>query len=74
MRDLSATYGGWLDAQEAQPDDARYISQDGVCPVCDRLVPNHCGVEMVLSLRKIKYWDHETGKAVVKVGVPYCTC
>ena len=74
MLDLGATYKAFLDAQGVYPEDAQYIPEDGVCKDCGRLVRGHSGVELVLALRKIKYWDSEKGEVVIQGGIPYCTC
>lgn len=52
----------------------QFIPEDGVCEGCDKLKRNHPGVEYVLAVRRIKYFDAAKGKAVYVAPVPYCLC
>ena len=74
MSDLGDVYSKMMAERDQIPDEARYIPEDGVCWQCDRLVRGHAGVELVLALRKLKYYDEATGKMVQRTGIPYCVC
>ena len=56
------------------PNGGINLPDDGVCPVCGRLVRNHSGVESLLAVRGLKYFDPDRGQVVVKAGIPYCNC
>jgi DNA replication protein DnaC len=63
----------FLKAIENLPEEARFVPDDGICPDCDLLVRGHPGVEKLLALRGLKYYDDKLNK-VVNRGVPYCRC
>jgi len=71
---LTSAYKTWLETQEALPDEARYIPDDGICSSCGKLKRNHPGVERVLAIRKYKYLDVRTQQIVRRIPVPYCQC
>ena len=71
---LGVAFSAWLDAQDAVPADGKNIPDDGVCVGCDRLKRDHPGVERVLAIRKLKYFNPETGAVVIRAGIPYCRC
>ena len=64
---MGAAYAGWLAAQDSVP-------ADGVCSGGDRLKRDHEGVERVLAIRKLKYFNPDMRRMVVKAGLPYCNC
>lgn len=74
MASMGAAYAGWLAAQESVSADGRYLPDDGVCPVCDWLRRDHPGVEKVLAIRGLKYFDPDKGRMVIKGAIPYCRC
>ena len=73
MQPLSEVMQRFLSSIESMPDDARFIPDDGICEHCDRLAVNHEGVERLLALRGLKYYDDKTNR-VVSQGIPYCRC
>jgi len=73
MQPLSESMHSFLKAIENLPEEARFVPDDGICPDCDLLVRGHPGVEKLLALRGLKYYDDKLNK-VVNRGVPYCRC
>jgi len=73
-KSLNASYRAFLEAQDAFPAEARYVPEDGVCETCDKLKRDHPGVERMLAIRKLKYFDPEKGVVVFRGGIPYCKC
>jgi DNA replication protein DnaC len=73
MQPLSESMRSFLEAIENLPEEARFVPDDGICPDCDLLVRGHPGVEKLLALRGLKYYDDKLNKVVNK-GVPYCRC
>ena len=73
MQPLSESMHSFLKAIENLPEEARFVPDDGICPDCDLLVRGHPGVEKLLALRGLKYYDDKLNKVVNK-GVPYCRC
>jgi hypothetical protein len=60
---------------EAIEDHIRYAPDDSVCPRCTRFFENHAGLEQILALRKLKYWDEEKHMMQYPRGaIPYCNC
>ena len=74
MDSLQSAYKIWMETQAAVPEDGRYIPEDGICLGCDRLKKNHDGVERVLAIRKLKYFDVTTQGVITKGAIPYCNC
>ena len=74
MEGLSDLFQKYLHRLDHIPEDVRYIPDDGLCGECDRLYKNHPGVNRVLAARGYQYYDTDTGKLVIKVGIPYCRC
>ena len=54
---MGAAYAGWLAAQDSVPADGKNIPADGVCSGCDRLKRDHEGVERVLAVRELQYFN-----------------
>jgi len=73
MQPLSESMRSFLEKIENLPEEARFVPDDGICPDCDLLVRGHPGVEKLLALRGLKYYDDKLNK-VVNRGVPYCRC
>ena len=69
-------YDQWApkEIDDVLEEHARYAPDDSVCPKCTRFLPNHPGLEQILAIRKMKYFDEKTNQVVTPVGIPYCNC
>jgi len=74
MDELSGLFQTYLHRLDHIPEEVRHIPDDGICGECDRLLKHHPGVNRVLAARGYQYYDPDTGKLVIKVGIPYCRC
>lgn len=73
MQPLSEAMQRYITRIDTMPDEAKFIPDDGICESCGRLAINHKGVEKLLALRGLKYYDDEAHR-VVSRGIPYCRC
>ncbi len=56
-------------------EHARYAPDDSVCPRCTRFIQGHAGLEQILAIRRLKYYDEDRGIMVTpQGGIPYCSC
>ena len=75
MENLS--YDQWApkEINDVLEEHARYAPDDSVCPKCTRFLPDHPGLEQILAIRKMKYFDEKTNQTVTPMGgIPYCVC
>ena len=60
---------------EAVAAHIQFAPDDSVCPECTRFKENHAGLERILAMRKLKYWDEDKHMMQYPKGsIPYCNC
>lgn len=60
---------------EAVAAHIQFAPDDSVCPECTRFKEDHAGLERILAMRKLKYWDEDKHMMQYPQGsIPYCNC